>query len=769
MSIIARLGAKLGLDTQEFVKGVDAAQQKSKEFKKQLRETQQTIEGMKTAFAAAGAAFIAFAAAAVHAADEVVDLADANETTIGKVLELKYALVTSGGDVAKLGQFYASFTKAIDGAAEGNEGLRDSFAAVGVSIKDIGTLSQDELQNKALRGLASIDDQVKRNALAFELFGKAAKNVNFQAMADNVGQAAGAYDRQADAIKAAADAVGKLELLFGDMQLAALTAIKPVTDLISKIPSENRIQAMTRAFQALGAAIAVAFGITAVGGVMKFASALRMVAVMNPWLLALTAAGGVASYLFGDKLLGMADETPESGSQSFPLTEKSTTQRRETPATSKEESLRAALTKSNAEYQKRLGLLKESIAYQSKDISLLMQKHLISADEYSIAEKKLQLDGQISKLEEDRARELAAAQAEYDVQSAKEKNKKLLETNLKNIKSYYETAIPAQKELNGLILNQLEKEIELKNKYIYQDLENQKTKEQESIRLNHSAQMEMLELESQAYKLRENDYNLFKLRIDAAQQLASIENKYAERRRDLQIEFERTSRTAKDRELFEERIQNLNTLQTLETMSSEAINSKREENFVKEIERQKSWAAGWDQAFKRYTETAERASLRGEAAFDAVMSNMEIALRNFVETGKLNFKDFVGDVVKELLYLEMKAQATMILRSVWGGITEALGMKTLPKKASGGYIDGPAFVGENGPELFIPRTPGTIIPQGSWQQMANSGGGGLTVNGNYIANMSAIDTQSATQFLASNKQTIWAAYQSANRMVPISR
>lgn len=770
MSLIARLGVVLGINSAEFVQGIAAAENKTKQFKKNLKETQETIDGMKTAFAAASAAFIAFAASAVHAADEIADLADANDTTIGKVLELKYALVTSGGDVAKLSQFYASFTKAIDSAAEGNEGLRDSFAAVGISIKDIGTLSQDELQNKALRGLANIDDQVKRNALAFELFGKAAKNVNFQAMADNVGQAAGAYDKQADAIKAAADAVQKIEVLFGEMQLAALTAIKPVNDLINKIPSQNRIEAMTKAFQALGIAIGVAFGITAVSGVMKFASALRMVAVMNPWLLALTAAGGVASYLFGDKLLGMADETPESGSQSFPITEKSTTQRRETPATSKEESLRAALIKSNAEYQKRLGLLKESIAYQSKDISLLMQKHLINADDYSIAEKKLQLDSQISKLEEDRARELAAAQAEYDAQSSKEKNKKLLEANLKNIRNYYEIAIPAQKELNALALDQLEKEIALKNKYIYEDLEIQKTKEKQVIELRHSSQMEMLDLESQSYKLKSNDYNLLKLRIDAAQQLASIESAYAEKRRDLQVEFERTGRTKKDQELFEQKIANLNALQNLEIMSSEAINAKREENFVKEIERQKSWVAGWDEAMKQYSETAEKASLRGAAAFDAVMSSMGTALRNFVETGKLNFKDFVGDVIKELLYLEMKAQATMLLRSLWGGITSLFGPSVIGTGlASGGAIDSPRLVGENGPELFIPRTPGTIIPNGSWQQMANSSGGGLTVNGNYIANMSAIDTQSATQFLASNKQTIWAAYQSANRMVPISR
>ena len=71
----------------------------------------------------------------------------------------------------------------------------------------------------------------------------------------------------------------------------------------------------------------------------------------------------------------------------------------------------------------------------------------------------------------------------------------------------------------------------------------------------------------------------------------------------------------------------------------------------------------------------------------------------------------------------------------------------------------------------MPQTSGTVIPNGSWQQMAAAGGGnnGITVNGNYIANMSAIDTQSATQFLAANKNAIWASYQSANRSVPISR
>lgn len=647
MSIIARLGAVLGLDTKEFVKGVDAAQQKSKEFKKNLKETQQTIDGMKTAFAAAGAAFIAFAAAAVHAADQVVDLADANETTIGKVLELKYALVTSGGDVAKLGQFYASFTKAIDGAAQGSDNLRDSFAAVGVSIKDIASLSQDELQNKTLRGLAKIDDQVRRNSLAFELFGKAAKNVNFQAMAGNVDDAAGAYEKQAEAIRAAADAVGKLELIFGDLQLAALMAIKPVTDLISKIPAESRVEAMTKAFQALGVAIAVAFGVTAVKGVIAFASALRVIALTNPWLLALTAAGGAAAYFGMDKLLGGEPET---------------------------------------------------------------------LDESSLTAGKPGVKRDIEKSQRDK------------------------------IFEKYEAEKRAVLSLYKL------KEDALKNE--------------------EAIEKDMLNLESNRYLLSTNAYQQRQLELKNKQNIYEIQQRLVEAERAAMVEKERAPAEEQKyaQELFELKKRKAYELWMDELNVEQNLNNLRQDNLNKEIERQKSWSAGWDEAFKRYSETAEKASLRGEAAFQSVMSNMEIALRNFVETGKLNFKDFVGDVVKELLYLEMKAQATMLLKMFWGNITSLFGPGVIGTGfASGGYIDRPSLVGENGPELFIPRTPGTIIPQGSWQQMANSGGGGLTVNGNYIANMSAIDTQSATQFLASNKQTIWAAYQSANRSVPISR
>ena len=91
-------------------------------------------------------------------------------------------------------------------------------------------------------------------------------------------------------------------------------------------------------------------------------------------------------------------------------------------------------------------------------------------------------------------------------------------------------------------------------------------------------------------------------------------------------------------------------------------------------------------------------------------------------------------------------------------------------RAAGGSVTGgqPYMVGERGPELIIPHgSGGTVIPNNRLSGMM--GGGGINYNGPYIANLSAIDTQSASEFLAKNKQMIWAANISAQRSMPTSR
>jgi len=88
--------------------------------------------------------------------------------------------------------------------------------------------------------------------------------------------------------------------------------------------------------------------------------------------------------------------------------------------------------------------------------------------------------------------------------------------------------------------------------------------------------------------------------------------------------------------------------------------------------------------------------------------------------------------------------------------------------ADGGPVQGnEAYViGERGPELFIPNASGTIVPN---HMLMGGGQPQVVYNAPVINNLSAIDTQSATQFLMKNKDMIWAANQSASRSVPASR
>ena len=92
-------------------------------------------------------------------------------------------------------------------------------------------------------------------------------------------------------------------------------------------------------------------------------------------------------------------------------------------------------------------------------------------------------------------------------------------------------------------------------------------------------------------------------------------------------------------------------------------------------------------------------------------------------------------------------------------------------RAVGGPVSAgtPYVIGEQGPELFVPSGSGTIIPNGQLGAAMSPSTPTIVYNGPFIQSMNAIDTQSATQFLARNKAAVYAANQSASRAIPASR
>lgn len=199
------------------------------------------------------------------------------------------------------------------------------------------------------------------------------------------------------------------------------------------------------------------------------------------------------------------------------------------------------------------------------------------------------------------------------------------------------------------------------------------------------------------------------------------------------------------------------------------------------IQTQRTFEFGWNKAFNQFAENAYNYGRFAEESFKAITDNMLSAIDNFVETGKFSFSDFAQSVIKDLIKIQLRMQAMQLFSqgkglfgSLFGGgggdwTQSSTGLNILAGEAAdGGFINGPTLVGENGPEIFIPQRSGTVIPN---QQLSSMGGGEpqIVYNGPYIENMSAIDTQSATQFLARNKMAVWSANQSAGRSVPASR
>ncbi len=223
----------------------------------------------------------------------------------------------------------------------------------------------------------------------------------------------------------------------------------------------------------------------------------------------------------------------------------------------------------------------------------------------------------------------------------------------------------------------------------------------------------------------------------------------------------------------------MNKEQAAEWAQSE---KKRAQEEFQTAQSQRTFEFGWKKAYASYVENATNAAKMGEQAFVSVTQNMESALDTFVSTGKLKFGDLARSIIADLIKIQMRAQLTSMfgaLGKIFGfGGSSGGGLFGTAPSAGGlklGFADGgsppvgvPSIVGERGPELFIPSTSGTIIPN---NQLGSAMGGGAQVvyNGPYIANMNAIDTQSATQFLAKNKQGVWAANQSAQRSLPQSR
>jgi hypothetical protein len=672
-NFIGRLGVLLGLDSAEFQKGIQQASRQLDSF----------VEKAKTTAAVGATAFAAMAYQAMRLADEIVDTAKANDIAVDSVLKLRNALALSGGEAENAGKFLSSFTATIDKAAEGSFQTQKTLKTLGVSLGDLRTMNIDQLFTKTVDNLSKMEDPLTRNAKAMELFGRAAKGVDFVALNEELKNVAGVTNAQAKAIEDAAaayDSLAKAGRDFNVMLASELgPSIKATVDYIGSMKNEFDITG--KVFRTVFQTIVV----VASDVVFVIKGIANEIAAMYGFVETLTTKGLAAAIAKNDEYVKSAINARQELDkfQASILGESGAPTRRSDFKDKPKGPVRGVIE----------GVDKEALAEQRR-LKTEADKAAKKAEE-----------------EEKKRQELIARGIAVEQQQREESSRLLAEQETMYQKG--NAAIIDRQQLASIEID--------------------RTKE-------------MLELVFQGRNMRGEDLQL-------AQELKTIEWFRLDAIREINAN-ETLTREAR-----------IAAIERENASAEKSIELARTRLELTRQTRTGSLSEGFSNALETMGRNAATDFERGQEAFQSVIGNMESAIDRFVKTGKLSFKDLARSIITDMIAIQMKAAAMRFLGAAFGAFSGGGATPYQPAAVMGmpGYADGgmpevgrPSIVGERGPEIFVPRSAGTIIPNHAIGNMGST----TNVTNNYI---NAIDVKSFEDRLLGSSNTIWAANQYANK------
>jgi lambda family phage tail tape measure protein len=650
MAMLARLGVVLGLDSAEFQKGIEGAD----------RQLDKLAKTAQTGAAVASAAFVAMTYSALSYADQITDTARANEVAVETILALSQGLVENGGSSEKAGVMLATFSKNVNASAEESKKAQDAFKKLGVSLKDLDTMSMEKLLDKTLKGLELETDALKRNALQREIFGRGMMNVAGGDLSAGMARARIEMVQYAQAVEQAGrmhdQIVGKAHQMLLMFTNAVIPTLATMYDHWGKNSAAQK------------------FFFDQLENFVKYAAVGINTLV--------TAVSQLAS-----TLLFMGDALGKALSGDFK------------GISAAYDTLKAKNNALWADNQRLMQDVMIPLARQGGGItSDTVPSRGVEAAKNPDADKALRLQQTL-----ERARLLSA---EYLRQ-------------------------------NELALEQLG---------IYARIALYPQREQEVIKAT------------------------LKIRQDLSNQMANMESKIQDAL--IMKEYELADVLRQQKKIIEEQGA------AYITLTEQVMRSVQAQQYTFQF--------GWKKSFNQFNDDARNYSKLGANAFSTFTNTIESAIDQFAENGSLSFSKFALSVIADIAKMLVKFYAMQLAMMAVGFITGAMGgggkggslkgdfmpsgMTGTGFAAEGGEIGGPTIVGEKGPELFIPAGRGNVIPNNRLSDaLSPSTQPSIVYNGPYIAQMSAIDTQSALQFLTKNKMGVWAANQSANRSVPVNR
>lgn len=128
---------------------------------------------------------------------------------------------------------------------------------------------------------------------------------------------------------------------------------------------------------------------------------------------------------------------------------------------------------------------------------------------------------------------------------------------------------------------------------------------------------------------------------------------------------------------------------------------------------------GASEAIQDYLADAEKAGEQTYALFTKAFSGIEDALVEFVRTGKLSFSSLIDSMIADIARLTIRQGVALLFGDSLDSLFGVAGARADGGPVSAGQT---YLVGERGPELFVPKQSGTIVPNHAL------GSGGVVVN-----------------------------------------
>ena len=212
--------------------------------------------------------FGAMITSAVQFAAAIDDVATSSGMAVEAVLGITKSFAQFGGSTESAITGIARFQNAVSDAASGNKQAQENFTKLGISLNDLGTLSEQDLFRKTIAGLAQLGPGAERTALAMTILGKSAANIDFNAVNNGLDATIAKSRASADAIRTAAEAEERFGQAMDTFKISLLAALEPIARFFNGL-DPKAVEDFMKAIVELGKAFAIFFVIDKASSIVK--------------------------------------------------------------------------------------------------------------------------------------------------------------------------------------------------------------------------------------------------------------------------------------------------------------------------------------------------------------------------------------------------------------------------------------------------------------------------------------------------------------------